>query len=206
MKLKSFDYIYLGLPLILWPLTFIVFSNYFVYAMTFSTVLLASITLLKYKKSLRITQGTLLKGVLFGLLGAFILYLIFLGGYYLTLLTGTVLYVKDVYSLIYLQAQTILLFILLAIIGICEEIYWRGGVQALIRKHSKLFKNVPWLGAALFYGLIHISTLNPILVLAALFVGFVTSILAEKYGIISSMFAHVFWIEFIIILLPVLAL
>ncbi|MEM0200942.1 MAG: CPBP family intramembrane glutamic endopeptidase [Candidatus Micrarchaeaceae archaeon] len=174
--------------------------------MTISTIILAFITLVKYKKLLRVTQGNLIKGITFGLLGAFILYLIFLGGYYLTLITGTVIYVKEVYSLIYLQAQTILLFVLLAIIGICEEIYWRGGVQALIRKNSKIFKKIPWLGAALFYGLIHISTLNPILVLAALFVGFITSILAEKYGIISSMIAHVLWIEFIIIILPVLVL
>ncbi|MGC8479169.1 MAG: CPBP family intramembrane glutamic endopeptidase [Candidatus Micrarchaeia archaeon] len=204
MKLKKFDYIYFGLPLILWPLSFILFSNYFVYAMTISTVILATITLLKYKDILKVKSGSIKKILLWGAIGAAVLYLIFLVGYYLSIATNTVFYVVKVYKLIYIEAQPIFLFILLAIIGICEEFYWRGGVQALIRKKSKLFKKMPWVGAALYYGLIHISTLNPILVLAALFVGIVTSILAEKYGILSSMIAHVVWIEFIIIFLPVI--
>ncbi len=204
MKLEGFDYVYLGLPLILWPLSFIVFSNYFVYAMTISTMILAALTLFKYKNILRVRQGKLKKILFFGVVGAVALYLIFLAGYYLTVLTGTVVYVHEIYNLIYLQAQTILLFILLGIIGISEEIYWRGGVQGLIRKKSKLFRKLPWLGSSIFYGLIHLSTLNPILVLAAFFVGLITSVIAERYGILGSAIAHVAWIEAIIIFLPVI--
>ncbi len=206
MKLEKYEYLYLALPLILWPMSFIIFSNYFVYAMSISTLILAIFTLAKYKKNIKVKSGSIKKILLFGSLGAVILYLIFLGGYYLTILTGTVIYVREIYSLIYSQAQTIFLFILLAVIGICEEIYWRGGVQGLIRKKSKIFNKVPWLGSSIFYGLIHLSTLNPILVLAAFFVGLVTSLIAEKYGIIGSAIAHVAWIEAIIIFLPVLVI
>lgn len=206
MKLEKLDYVLLGLPLILWPLSFIVFSSYFIYAMTISTVILASLTLIKYKALIRVKQGDIKKIVLFGVIGAIVLYLIFLTGYYLTILTNSVVYVKEIYALIYLQAQPILLFVLLAIIGISEEIYWRGAVQGLIRKKSKLFRKLPWLGSSLFYGLIHLSTLNPILVLAAFFVGLITSLIAEKYGILGSAIAHVAWIEAIIIFLPVLSI
>ena len=206
MKLNNFDYFYLGLPLILWPLSFIVLSNYFIYAMSASTFILATLTLLKHKELIILHKNSIKKTIIVGIIGAVILYIIFLLGYYLSILTGNVIYVKEIYSLIYSQANRIALIILLAVIGISEEIYWRSGVQGIIRKKSKLFRKLPWLGSSIFYGLIHISTLNPVLVLAAFFVGLITSIIAEKYGILGSSIVHVAWIEAIIIFLPVIML
>ncbi|MCL5008612.1 MAG: CPBP family intramembrane metalloprotease [Candidatus Marsarchaeota archaeon] len=206
MKMNKLDYVYFLLPLILWPLTFIVFSNYFVYAMSVSTVILAAISILRYRDRIFFASKKHADILLYGAMGAVALYALFVAGYYLALFTGNVAYVKDVYTLIYSQAQTILLVVLLAIIGICEELYWRGGIQGFIKKNSKVFRNMPWVASSLFYTAVHISTLNPILVIAALFVGVVTSIIADKYGIAASAIAHVAWIEAIIVFLPVLAI
>ncbi len=200
------DYIYFLLPLILWPLTFIVFSSYFVYAMSVSTVILAAFSLFRYKDKINFKSRSMAKLVLIGFIGAIVLYVLFLAGYYAAVYTGNVSYVKDVYTLIYSQAQTITLVVLLAIIGICEEFYWRGGLQGYIKKNSKTFRKMPWVGSSIYYALVHISTFNPILVLAALLVGIVTSILADKYGIVASAIAHIAWIEAIIIFLPVIAI
>ena len=206
MKMTLQDYVYFLLPLVLWPLTFIVFSKNFVYAMSVSTAILAAFSLIRYRDKILFRSKSIAKIVGFGAAGAVALYLLFVAGYYIALFTGNVAYVTDVYTLIYSQAQTIVLVLLLAIIGICEEMYWRGGLQGFVRKNSKVFKGMPWVASSLYYAAVHISTFNPILVIAAFFVGLMTSILAERYGIAASSIAHIAWIEAIIIFLPVIAI
>ncbi len=205
MKMTKQDYLYFLLPLVLWPLTFIVFSKYFVYAMSVSTLILAAFSILRYKDKIFFRAKSLTKVVSFGAVGAVVLYILFLAGYYLALYTGNVSYVNEVYSLIYSQAQTILLIVLLAVIGMCEELYWRGGLQGFVKKNSRIFGKVPWFASSIYYAAVHISTFNPILVIAALFVGLIASVLADRYGIAASAIAHIAWIEAIIIFLPVIA-
>ncbi len=206
MKMQKFDYLYFLLPLVLWPLTFIVFSKYFIYAMSVSALILAALSFFRYRRYIFFRSKSFAKVAAYGAIGAVVLYALFVLGYYAALFTGNIAYVKEVYTLIYSQAQTILLIVLLAVIGISEELYWRGGMQGFIKKNSKLFNKMPWLASSLYYGAVHISTLNPILVLAALFVGIVTSPLANRYGILASAIAHVAWIEAIIVFLPVLVI
>lgn len=205
MKMTLQDYVYFLLPLALWPLTFIVFSKYFVYAMSVSTAILAAFSLLRYRDKIHFMSRSIAKAAGIGAAGAVALYVLFMAGYHIALFTGNIAYVKDVYAMIYSQAQTIVLVILLAIIGICEEVYWRGGLQGFVKKNSKTFRNVPWVASSIYYAAVHISTLNPILVVAALSVGLVTSIIADRYGIGASAIAHIAWIEAIIVFLPVIS-
>lgn len=206
VSMEKTDILYFALPLVLWPMVFLVFSNSFVYAMGIAAAALAIFTLWRHRKLVAWKRGGAAKILAWGILGAVILYLVFLAGYYLAIFTGTVAYVHLIYSLIYSQASTIIIVILLALIGVCEEIYWRGGVQGYVEKHSKRFRKAPWVVSTAFYSLVHIATLNPILVLAAFFVGLVTSLLERKHGIAASAMAHVLWIEAIIVFLPVITI
>jgi len=202
--MKKFDILYLALPLVLWPLVFIVFQNLFVYAMSVATLILASLTAWRYRKLVKLRSGRALRIVSVGIVGAVLLYLVFYAGYYLAVAAGLVSYVNLVYSMIYAQGSKLLIFALLAVIGICEEIYWRGGLQGYVAKSSSRFSKSPWILTTAYYSLVHLATLNPILVLAAFFVGLITSFSANRYGIAASIIAHVAWIEAIIIFLPVI--
>lgn len=206
MKVRLLDILYLGLPLVLWPLSFVVLRNEFIYALAASTAILAALTLLLYRKNVKWTRGSSKLAVLaFGAASALVLYLIFVAGGMLTSALGLSSYVSSVYSSIYgangTGATTI---VLLAIIGIFEEIYWRGGVQGYAEANFARFAKAPWIASTAYYTFVHLSTLNPILVVAALFVGLVAGIVAHKAGILASIVTHVLWIEAIVVFAPVM--
>ncbi len=206
MKLSKTDIVYLALPLLLWPLSFIVLQSVFIYALAASTVLLALLSLILYRDKIVWSRGSSkLAVVVFGAALAFVLYLIFVAGGIASSALGLSSYVSGVYASIYgTQGKSASTIVLLAIIGICEEIYWRGGVQGYARTNTSRFAKAPWLASGLYYTLVHVSTLNPILVVAALFVGLVTGLVAHKAGILASMVTHVLWIEAIVIFFPVI--
>ena len=205
MKASPLDLLYLALPLVLWPLSFVVLRSEFIYALAASTALLAALTLLFYRKSIKWTRGSSkLAVVLFGASSAFVLYLIFVAGGMLTTALGAGSYVASVYASIYgTQGKGALTMLLLAVIGIFEEIYWRGGVQGYAESHFTRFAKAPWIASAAYYAFVHTSTLNPILVVAALVVGLVAGIVAHKAGILASIITHVLWIEAIVVFFPV---
>ncbi len=197
-------FLYFLLPFILWPLTFIVFSNRFIYAMALSDLLLLVLTIVAFRKYVKLRVGNVGGIVAFGICAAILLYTIFLAGYYLAGYVGMGAYVGDVYSMIYSEGGTLQIVLLLAFIGVAEETYWRGGIQGYAFEKMKRFKARPWLLSTLYYGGIHLTTMNPILAIAALLVGLVTSLVAYRKGILASMISHIFWIEAIVVFLPVL--
>ncbi len=206
IKKFDFNFIYFILPIILWPLVFIVFAKYFVYAMGIAAAILALLTLWKKPKLIKWKSPNISKVLAFGIIGSVILYLLFLLGYYLAIASGLGQYVNLIYSLIYSQAPKLAIVVLLAIIGFFEEVYWRGGVQGYVSRNWKSFSKYPWIISTAYYSLVHITTLNPVLVLAAFLVGLVTSLIASRHGIVSSAIAHILWIEAIIIFLPVIVI
>ncbi len=205
MKLSLLDIVYLGLPLVLWPISFVVLQSEFIFALAVSTAILAALTLLFYRKNVRWTRGSSKLAVLaFGAASAIVLYLIFVAGGMLTTALGLGSYVSNVYASIYgTQGKGTLTIILLAVIGIFEEIYWRGGVQGYAEANLERFAKAPWIASTAYYAFVHISTLNPILVVAALVVGLVAGIVAHKAGVLASIVTHVLWIEAIVIFIPV---
>jgi hypothetical protein len=117
--------IYLALPLVLWPLSFDVFSGRFVYCMTFST-LLGSLTIAWFRGRLRWFKVNTVAVVLLGALFAFVMYAVFVGGYALLKRLGLSGYVALVYSIVERTIGKYELAAALIIIGIMEELYWRG--------------------------------------------------------------------------------
>ncbi|MDE1870830.1 MAG: CPBP family intramembrane metalloprotease [Candidatus Micrarchaeota archaeon] len=203
--MKTTDILLVMLPVILWPVSFILLRSAFIYALLASTFVLASISLAYYGKTIvwKRSKGAIAP-VAAGLAGAAILYLIFYGGNFAVSYFGIAGLVGNVYAMIYGNVARAQLVVLLAFIGLFEEIYWRGALQSYVRANSKLLRGFPWVATTAYYTLVHISALNPILVVAAFFVGLVTSLMAERYGIISSIAAHIVWIELIVVFLPVL--
>jgi hypothetical protein len=182
-----------------------VLKNIFIYALLGSVLILAALSLAMYRKSIpwkRIKNNSHI--IIAGLAGAVILYLIFYFGNFLASAIGIGGLVGNVYSMIYGSVPKFQLVFLLVFIAIFEEIYWRGALQNYIKNNSKLFANFPWVATTIFYALVHIASLNLILVMAAFLVGLLTSIIAHKYGIISSIITHIVWIELIVVFLPVL--
>ncbi|MCL5007937.1 MAG: CPBP family intramembrane metalloprotease [Candidatus Marsarchaeota archaeon] len=203
--MRAIDIIFLLLPILLWPITFIVLKSVFIYSMFVSTLILALISLYYYKGMIRWRVRSYPVTLAIGVIGAIALYLIFYLGNYLTIYLGINGLVSNVYAMIYADVPRIPLAVLLIFIGLFEEIYWRGALQGFIRgSGSRVLASTPWVLTTLYYASVHISTLNIVLVGAAFFVGLVTSIIADRYGIISSMITHIVWIELIVLIIPIL--
>ncbi|MGC9153999.1 MAG: type II CAAX prenyl endopeptidase Rce1 family protein, partial [Vulcanisaeta sp.] len=90
-RIKSI--VYVVLPLILWPLSFDVFSRYFVYGMALSTLLLGSLSLVWFRDRLRWIRINSVIAVVLGLIMSGILYIVFMGGYAILRYMGLANYV-----------------------------------------------------------------------------------------------------------------
>jgi uncharacterized protein len=193
------------LPIVLWPLSFIVLKSIFIYALLASVTLLALFSLRFYGKTIpwkKIKSNSYL--IAAGIIGAIALYLIFYFGNFAAGALGIGGLVGNVYQTIYGNVPRLQLIVVLIPIAIFEEIYWRGALQAYLKKNWKLFASFPWVATTIFYTLVHLAALNLILLGAAFLVGLVTSLIAEKYGIMSSIITHLVWIELIVVFLPVM--
>ncbi len=189
---------YIIIPFILWPISFLILKQYFIISMLISTTILGISTFLLCKEFIILKMNH--KAFSYGFLGAFILYLIFVAGDVASEYLGLGIYIDNVYVLIRNLGDKAILSLALVWIGLMEELYWRGGLQGLL---SKLIQDKSWLASSLLYMLVHIVTANPILVIASLIVGLVMAILADLYGLVAPITAHIIWLEFIIVLFPV---
>jgi len=194
--------IYIALPLVLWPLSFDVFSRYFVYGMAISTLLIGSLTLVWFRDRLHWFRLGAIIVILTGILFAFIMYIVFIGGYAILTYLGLSKYVVMVYAMIRRSISKYALAVALVIIGIMEELYWRGGLQELMRGVGGIARREPWLLSMTYYTLIHISTLNPALVAGAFAVGLIDGLLADKVGLTASTITHILWLELMMVILP----
>ncbi len=205
MKMTREDFAYFILPALLWPIVFIALRSKFVYAMLVAALCLAAFTLYGYRDRIKFSyrKANYASILLLGIIGSVALYLAFLIGYYATVLLGLSSYVSSIYTMLYSQGAALAVAPILILIGISEEIYWRGGLQGYIRKNSKVFANKAWLGSALWYGAVHLLTLNPILALSAFVVGIITGLIAERYGILVSSVTHIIWLIAIVLVIPI---
>ncbi|MFB6469735.1 MAG: type II CAAX prenyl endopeptidase Rce1 family protein [Vulcanisaeta sp. AZ3] len=191
--------VYVVLPVLLWPLSFDVFSRYFVYGMALSTLLLGLLTLVWFPGYLRWFRFGRLLVVLIGVVFAFIMYVIFIGGYAFLTYLGLSRYVVLVYAMVRGMAGRYVLAVVLVLIGFMEEVYWRGGLQGLV---GGVLGREPWVVSMVYYTLVHVLTFNPALVAGAFVVGLVDGLLADRVGLVASIITHVVWLELIMVLLP----
>ena len=128
---------------IIWAIVFIVLRSRFVYAMLVAALCLAAFTLYGYRDRIKFSykKANYASILLLGIIGSVILYLAFFIGYYATVLLGLSGYVSSIYTMLYSQGAALEVAPMLVVIGISEEIYWRGGLQGYIRKNSKMFSN-----------------------------------------------------------------
>ncbi|MDE1825771.1 MAG: CPBP family intramembrane metalloprotease [Candidatus Micrarchaeota archaeon] len=204
MKIRLIDLPFFLLPLLLWPISFVLLRPIFIYAMFVSGLILAVLSIARYGKYIYWKgRQSVLATIAIGACAALLLYTLFLAGYYVSPLIGIKTSVLNVYSMIYSQQSNYVLLPLLAFIGIFEEVYWRGALQGFAGKKTKLFAKFPWAASIIYYSCVHLLTGNPVLALAAFIVGITTSLVANRYGILCSMITHIVWIEAIIVFLPV---
>lgn len=206
MREKTAAILYFTLPAVLFPLSFIVFKGVFIYAILLTSVALAAFSAYRFRKYIFwMRRGKVLQTIAIGVAAAIALYAIFVLGHYGLSAIGIGGAVSQVYGTIYSGASKYILVPVLLVIGVCEEVYWRGGLQGYIGKKAKgAFMAIPWVVTTAYYTAVHISSLSIVLVGAAFFIGIITGIVAKRYGILASIIAHVVWIEAIVVFIPVM--
>jgi uncharacterized protein len=82
--------------------------------------------------------------------------------------------------------------------GLAEEMFFRGALFAALERHQVLWSTG-------LYGLATVTTLNPMLVFAALFLGLIVGLQRRVTGgVLGPMLIHVIWSTSMLFLLPVL--
>jgi membrane protease YdiL (CAAX protease family) len=123
-----------------------------------------------------------------GGLAAIALHVVFLVGREVSELLSLLGYIESIYASVQLTAYTPLLLILIAI---AEELYWRGWLQETLLSGLKL----RWVVSSLVYSASHATSLNPVLVAAALAAGAILGLTAKRFGLSASIVAHAIWVE-----------
>lgn len=188
-----------AIPYLLFFLSFRVFASHFLYAMAVSTVIMALFSFELFPE-IRSLYRPSIRNVIMSLPFAGLAYLLFYLGWVGTVYLGLS---KGVYFIYDIVPRVPFSLLALASIGLSEEPYWRGFVQRVFVEKKLRLK---WPFAALFYGLVHIVTGDPVLPLAAFVFGVVMSWAAERYGLTTSSAAHVIWLYVILYAIPVIRL
>jgi membrane protease YdiL (CAAX protease family) len=142
--------------------------------------------------------------ILIGVGSAVFLYAVFLfGNWFLTsLFPSAEAHISDVYATGGEIPLVVIGLLLFFVTSPAEELFWRGCIQRLFTEKSS-----PWWGlllATLFYTLVHVWTLNPVLLLAAFIAGAVWGIIFMiERSLIPAIISHALWTVAIFVVLPV---
>jgi membrane protease YdiL (CAAX protease family) len=186
------------------PIAVVIHTQYFWYAMTFSTILLSCFSLYTQRDSLKKIFAFEWKYVWIGILHAVILYGMSRLGVYIfsQVFTGVMPQIESIYQTRSQLSPTIIAPLLFFIIAPAEEIFWRGFVQNKLMEKYGLTKGTV-IGIILYSG-VHIWALNPMLLLAALVLGVHWSFMYRRFGsIVPGVISHALWDTAIFVVLPV---
>ncbi len=188
------DAVLVALPWLLFAVPFQLARPRLVEAMSAVSILLALGVLATGRASISL-RGV--RWVSYSLGSAAALYLVFLAGGVFAKATGMWWQVEAVYSSVRPGAlQLAGVFFL----GLAEEVYWRGYVQGYVVK--RVLGRRWWL-SAVPYSLVHCVSGMPLLILAALPVGLIFGLVAEKAGVAASGLGHSLWLYLVLYILPV---
>jgi membrane protease YdiL (CAAX protease family) len=134
------------------------------------------------------------KKIFLGLLSAIFLYGVFFAGNYISrkVFPAAGHGINQVYS--FKEGASVLRIALLMtlVIGPGEELFWRGYIQRKWQDRFGLFPG--FLSAVLFYALVHLSSGNLMLVLAAGVCGLFWGLLYNRYkSVLLLMISHTLW-------------
>ena len=169
-------YIAIGIAAVLW---FVMFSPWtspllnFWAAMTFSAIILTTVSQLFGKTFgvLRLSRKNLIPTISLGVGIAFALWWAFKAGDKISQLMFSFArpQVDMIYGMKDGTSGRLISLLLLLIIGPAEEIFWRGYVQRTLEAEGSADK--AFIITTLAYTLVHIPSLNPMLILAAMVCG-----------------------------------
>lgn len=195
---------YVALAFVLWFVMFVLKPFNFWIMMAFSTSILYAVSVYYYKNQL---SGEFFKisEILIGISSAVVLYFIFWLGKIILDKFGIIPNHNQNISSVYANREIfpawLVAVLLFFPIGFGEEMFWRGYIQRFLsEKYNK------WLGLLItvfFYTAVHISTLNPVLVLASFVVGMYWGLIFLWRGnIVSVLISHMIWDPFIFVIYP----
>ncbi|MGB9907231.1 MAG: lysostaphin resistance A-like protein [Candidatus Saccharicenans sp.] len=138
-----------------------------------------------------------------GISSALLLYVLFFAGniFLRNLFPASGEHLASIYNLKFGSNQLRISLFLALIIGPGEELLWRGWLQ----RHwsAALGPMGGWLGVSLLYGLVHLPSRNPVLILAALVCGLWWGFQYHKFNsLLSNVVSHALWDLVVFIILP----
>jgi len=146
-----------------------------------------------------------IKDIAIGIASAAVLYLVFLLGEYLAtqwfdFARGQV---DNIYAMKEGESKVFLSLLLLLLVGPAEEIFWRGFVQRLLGE--KYGEWSAFFVTTIIYTLVHIWSLNFMLIMAAMVCGAFWGML-YKYNknLVTLIISHAVWDVSVFILFPIL--
>ncbi len=185
--LESYDVFLLSLGYTIFALAFTLNVQDLVLALAIGMSPLATIAVLLQRENvLRLIRPSVY-GIVAGFASSIVLYLAFYMGNLLVKAMGLHYSVKEVYMLVNLTSYTP---ILLLVVSLAEEFYWRGWLQGTVLATM----SPPWLWASIVYALAHVASGNPILVPAAFVAGLILGVTMERWGLAASSIAHFTWL------------
>lgn len=171
--------------------------------MTVSITFLAGSALFLQRKELAENYRFKISYLLFGVVSAFVLYMVFFAGNF----AATKLFafaggqIDSIYSLKN-QYNPFIIGMLLFLIAPGEEIFWRGFIQKRLAEQHGALKG--YLLATAIYTVIHIWAFNFMLLGAALVCGLFWGFIYMKYrSVWPGIISHALWDLVIFILLPI---
>ncbi|HOE17787.1 MAG TPA: type II CAAX endopeptidase family protein [Syntrophorhabdaceae bacterium] len=197
------------LAFFLWHTTFILRPFNFWLTMTFNTALLSAISFAAGKVPWQKREWGM-RNIGIGIFAAIVLYGIFWLGHQVLILantyTGLLPQRAENLSAIYASRAELPQYLVAALlffpIGFGEEIYWRGFVQRSFQE--RWGKGAALLFTVILYTAVHLSTGNPVLILAAFICGIYWSGLYWYTGsLVPVLISHMLWDPFIFVIAPI---
>ncbi len=195
---------------ILWYIVFSVKPFNFWLSMSFATLVLLLMVFI-FDKSVFFNIKINFKTLFFSIVSSLFLYLIFFfGNIFLIfvnskfhLLNNRIALLNNIYSNKTGVSPIIISLLIIFPIAFGEEIFWRGFIQKNIETKTNGYFSL--LITTFFYSFVHISSFNPILILAALTCGiFWGFIYMKTKNITLVILSHIFWDILIFVLFPIL--
>jgi len=187
----------------LWTIIFLLEPYEFWTSLSLATFLLMILSLaINAETPARILGRVNLSMIIYGVASGLLLYAFFYFGFQMLksapfLAQG----VSNVYELRLSKPTYAIAVLLIFPIAPAEEIYWRGLIQRRLTERSNP-KTGLLLGAAA-YALVHLPTLNPILIITALIDGLAWGAIYQRTNsLVPGIISHVIWDILIFVVLP----
>ncbi len=141
--------------------------------------------------------------IIWGIISAVILYLIFFVGNHLSglLFESAVEQIDTFYNLLSGQSTVVIGLLMFFLIGPAEEIFWRGMIQRKLQ--NRIGALYGWILASILYALVHIWAANLMLFMAALVGGLFWGWLYKRTGSLwPGIISHAVWDILVFLILP----